>query len=130
MDSPSGRVPGRAAEPSRDGFVDGGGYGTLSWISSRVSRVFSRRRIYGRSGGVGGGQGGPHVGQAWAKGCPRLGLVWPPGWSSVAPLLASSSLRKNMTLGFCPVQFREYFLYNFSEIQKQQKTGTSTTASC
>jgi hypothetical protein len=24
--------------------------------------------------------------------------------------------------GFCFVQFREYFLCNFSEIQKQQKT--------
>jgi hypothetical protein len=25
--------------------------------------------------------------------------------------------------GFCFIQFREYFLYNFSEIQKQKKTG-------
>jgi hypothetical protein len=25
--------------------------------------------------------------------------------------------------GFCFVQFREYFLYNFSDTQKQQKTG-------
>ena len=29
MDSPSGRVPGRASEPSRDGFGVDGGYGTL-----------------------------------------------------------------------------------------------------
>jgi hypothetical protein len=27
------------------------------------------------------------------------------------------------TFGFYFVQFREYFLYNFSETQKQQKTG-------
>jgi hypothetical protein len=33
---------------------------------------------------------------------------------------------KNRRFGFCFVQFREYFLYNFSEIQKEQKTGTST----
>jgi hypothetical protein len=26
---------------------------------------------------------------------------------------------KNRRFGFCFVQFREYFLYNFSEIQKQ-----------
>jgi hypothetical protein len=25
--------------------------------------------------------------------------------------------------GFCFVQFREYFICNFSETQKQQKTG-------
>ena len=29
MTSPSGRVPGRASEPSRDGFGVDGGYGTL-----------------------------------------------------------------------------------------------------
>ena len=29
MISPSGRVPGRASEPSRDGFSVDGGYGTL-----------------------------------------------------------------------------------------------------
>jgi hypothetical protein len=29
----------------------------------------------------------------------------------------------NWTSGFCFVQFREYFLCNFSETQKQQKTG-------
>jgi hypothetical protein len=33
------------------------------------------------------------------------------------------------TSGFCFVQFREYFLCNFSETQKQQKQGTGTVAS-
>jgi hypothetical protein len=37
---------------------------------------------------------------------------------------------KNRRFGFPFVQFREYFLCNFSEIQKQQKTGTGTVASC
>jgi hypothetical protein len=46
---------------------------------------------------------------------------------SVAPLrLLFGSLEASLniwTSGFCFVQFREYFLCNFSETQKQQKTG-------
>jgi hypothetical protein len=38
------------------------------------------------------------------------------------------SVKNRGTLIF--VQFREYFLNNFSGIQKQQKTGTGTVASC
>ena len=64
---------------------------------------------------------GPRAGRAWALSGHLAG-------SPAAPLLAPSSLRRNKTLGFCPVQFREYLLYNFSEIQKQQKTGTGTAA--
>ena len=71
---------------------------------------------------------GPDVGQAQARPWPRLALVWPASWSSAAPLLAPSSFRINIMYGVCPVQFREYFLYNFSEIQKQQKTGTGAAA--
>jgi hypothetical protein len=45
----------------------------------------------------------------------------------VAPLLLSfGSLEasgKNKISGTCFVQFQEYFLYSFSKIQKQQKTG-------
>ena len=128
MISPSGRVPGRASEPSRDGFGDDGGYGALSSISSRVSRVFPRRRIYGRRGGVDGALVGPDTGQARAQVWPRLGVVWPPPGSAASSLLAPASLRRNKVLDFCPVQFQEYFLYNFSEIQKQQKIGTGTPA--
>ena len=71
---------------------------------------------------------GPNTGQAWARVRPRLGLVWPPDWLPSVRLLAPASLRKNKTLGFCPLQFREYLLYNFSKIQKQQKIGTGTAA--
>ena len=71
---------------------------------------------------------GPDIGQAPAQGWPCLALVWPRGWLPLVPPLALGSLRKNKTLGFCPVQFREYLLYNFSEIQKQQKTGTGASA--
>jgi hypothetical protein len=45
----------------------------------------------------------------------------------VAPLhLLFDSLEASVnfwTFGFCFVQFREYFLCNISETQKQQKTG-------
>jgi hypothetical protein len=52
-----------------------------------------------------------------------------PWWCGppVAPLrLLFGSLEASVnfwTSGFCFVQFREYFLCNFSETQKQQKTG-------
>jgi hypothetical protein len=39
-------------------------------------------------------------------------------------------VEKNRRFGFCFIQFREYFLYNFSEIQKQQKIENGTVASC
>jgi hypothetical protein len=57
------------------------------------------------------------------------GLGRAPLWCGlpVAPLrllfgLLEASLNIWM-FGFCFVQFREYFLCNFSETQKQQKTG-------
>jgi hypothetical protein len=85
---------------------------------------FSRRRVFigeGASSEV--GQGGlttrgrgPALGRA-ALWCGR----------PVAPLyLLFGSLEASVniwTSGFCFVQFREYFLCNFSETQKQQKTG-------
>jgi hypothetical protein len=46
---------------------------------------------------------------------------------SLAPLRLSFGLRrasvKNRRFGLCFIQFQEYFLCNFSETQKQQKTG-------
>jgi hypothetical protein len=38
-------------------------------------------------------------------------------------------VRKNRNFRLCFVQLWEYFLCNFSETQKQQKTGTGTVAS-
>jgi hypothetical protein len=85
---------------------------------------FSRRGVFiGEEAASEVGQGGlttrghgPGVGHAtlW---CDR----------PVAPLrLLFGSLEASVnfrTSGFCFVQFREYFLCNFSETQKQQKTG-------
>ena len=67
---------------------------------------------------------GPHT-------LPRRGQGWTraQGWCGhpSAPLRLCFGLRgrvgKNRNFGFRIVQFREYFLCNFSETQKQQKTG-------
>jgi hypothetical protein len=61
-------------------------------------------------GGAGQGQAAPPYGVA---------ALWPPSVSSSA-LEASLNNRR---FGFCFVQFQKYFLCNFSETQKQQKTG-------
>src|SRR3954464_7376229 len=95
-----------------------------------VSRVFPKRGINRRRGGVRGALVGPDATQARARVRPRLGGVWPPGSPPSGLLLTQFSLRDLIMLAICPMQFREYFLYNFSEIQKQQKTGTGTVASC
>jgi hypothetical protein len=52
----------------------------------------------------------------------------------VAPLRllfdSLEALVKLWATGFGFVQFRVYFLCNFSKTQKQQKTGTGTVATC
>ena len=93
----------------------------FSWKMTQVLRVFPTRRIYGRRGGVGGGLGRQHACQARARPWPRLGHVLAPGWPPRGLLPAVPSFREIRTSGFSPIKFREYFLYNFSEIQKQQK---------
>ena len=85
---------------------------------------FSRRRkLIGGRAMPGGGQGAhtlPGRGQGWTR---AQGWCGHPG----APLRLQFGLRgrvgKNRNFGFRIVQFREYFLCNFSDTQKQQKTG-------
>jgi hypothetical protein len=127
----SGRVPRRASRPSRSCVDDGGGLQYVFW--KRVRPLgFSRRGEYigGRAmswGGLGAhttwwrGQGVARA-TLW-RGCPLApplppSLLWTP-----------SRVGKNRNFGFCFVQFREYFMCNFSKTQKQQKTGTGTVAS-
>jgi hypothetical protein len=74
-----------------------------------------------RRGDVRGGPGPPHHVVARARGRhPWFG-------GSLAPLRLSFGLHlasgKNRRFGLRFVQFREYFLCNFSETQKHQKTG-------
>jgi hypothetical protein len=64
------------------------------------------------------GQGGRHQ-VVWLPPGPPPSLLWTP-----------SRVGKNRNFGLRFVQFREYFLCNFSETQKQQKTGTRTVTSC
>ena len=78
MTSPSGRVPGRASEPSRDGFGVDGGYGTLRGFLLG-SLGFLRDGEYMGEEAVGVGLVGPDIPQARAPGWPRLGLVCPAG---------------------------------------------------
>jgi hypothetical protein len=122
-DSPLRRVPGRASGPSRSRVDDGGG---SRCVSRKLigSLGFSRRGVFigeravsevdrGGLAHRGRGQGLGHA----ALLCGRL----------VAPLCLLfgplEALVNFWMFGFCFVQFREYFLCNFSETQKQQKTG-------
>jgi hypothetical protein len=61
---------------------------------------------------------------------PRHQVVWPPHGPPPSLLWTPSLVGENRNFRLCFVQFQEYFLYNFSETQKQLKTGTSTVASC
>jgi hypothetical protein len=114
----SGRVPGRASGPSRSRVNDGGG---SRCVSRKVigSLGFSRRGVFIGEGAapevdqgaltIGGcGLGAGHA--PWWCGCPAalLHLLF-------GSLEASVNFRM---FGFCFVQFREYFLCNFSETQK------------
>jgi hypothetical protein len=91
---------------------------------------FSRRREFiGRRAMSGVDQGPTPPGGA-ARGGPRHPKVRPPPGSPPSLLWTPSSFQVNRNFDFHFVQFREYFLCNFSETEKQQKTGTDTMASC
>jgi hypothetical protein len=64
-----------------------------------------------------------------ARGGPRHPMVWMPSGPPPALLWTLSLCQVIRNFSFCFVQFQEYYLCNFSETQKQQKTGTGTVAS-
>jgi hypothetical protein len=97
--------------------------------SVRVLSIFPSEGIYGRKGDVKGWTRGPHHLVARPGGGPHHPMVRPPSGPALSLLWTSSSFQVNRNFGFCFVQFREYFLCNFSKTQKQQKTGTTTMAS-
>jgi hypothetical protein len=122
-DSLSDRVPGRASGPSRSRVDNGGG-----------SRCVSRKLI----GYLGFSRWGVFIGEGAAsevdqgglthRGCrPGAGRAALLCGQPVAPLCLLfgllEALLNNRRFGFCFIQFREYFLCNFSETQKLQKTG-------
>jgi hypothetical protein len=126
----SDRVPGRASGPSWIWVDDEGGLQYFSWIDVWALMVFLMKWIYRRKGEVGGRPRCPNHRVARLGGGLHHHQVWPPPGSSPSLIWTPSSCQVNRNFGFYFVQFREHFMYNFSEIQKQQKTGTSTVASC
>jgi hypothetical protein len=98
-------------------------YGTFHGWMPIPFRVFASEGIYRRKGDVRGHLGGPHHLVARPGGDSRHPMVWQP----LALLRLCFGLRlrvgKTRRFGFHFVQFQKYFLYNFSEIQKRQKTG-------
>jgi hypothetical protein len=125
----SGRVPGRASGPSQSRVDDSSGLQYVFWKSVCPLRVFPTKGIYRRKGNVRGWTTGPHHLVARTGGGLRHPMVRPRLGLALSPLWTPSSLQVNRNFGFRFVQFREYFLCNFSETQKQQKTGTDTVAS-
>jgi hypothetical protein len=81
---------------------------------------FSHRREYiGERAMLGGGPRGHTPGGA-ARG-PHHQQVWPASGPPPALLWTPSSCQVIKDFNLCFVQFREYFMCNFSETQKQQK---------
>jgi hypothetical protein len=102
-----------------------------------VSRIligylgFSHRGVFIGKGEASEVDRGGHTHRGHGQGLGRAALLC---GRLVAPLcLLFGLLEASLNIwifGFCVVQFREYFLCNFSETQKQQKTGNCTMASC
>jgi hypothetical protein len=92
---------------------------------------FSVPRLYIGEGASSGGCQGALTCRRRGQGPGRAALLC---GALVAPLYllfgSLEALVNFWTFGFCFVQFREYFLFNFSETQKQQKTRNGTMASC
>jgi hypothetical protein len=117
----SGRVPGRDFGPSRSHVDDAGGLQYVFWKIDRVLRVFSSRRIYRPKGDVRRWTRGPHHSLERPGGGPRHGMVRTPSAPPPFLLWTPSRVRKIRNFGFYFVQFREYFLCNFSETQNSKK---------
>jgi hypothetical protein len=97
--------------------------GSLLEILSIDLGFYVGRLLIGEGSSSGGDQGGLTIGGR------SQGVGRAPSWCGqpLAPLRLPFGLRsssgKNRSSGTCFVQFREYFLCNISETQKQQKTG-------
>jgi hypothetical protein len=77
-------------------------------------------------------EGGPGAHTTWWHGQrgARHPMVCLPPSPPPSPLWTPCRVGKNRNFRLCFIQFREYFLCNFSKTQKQQKIGTGTVASC
>ena len=75
-----------------------------------------------RKGARGGCTRQPHHRPARPGVGPRPPMGRPPRAAPDSPLWTPCTCRENRRLGFRSVQFREYFMCNFPETKKQQKT--------
>ena len=91
MTSPSGRVPGRASEPSRDGFGIDGGYGTLRGFLLGYLGFLRDGEYMGEEAESEAERGHQTPPQARPEGGPRLAMVWPGARPSGPSLRATSS---------------------------------------
>jgi hypothetical protein len=119
----SSRLPGRASGPSRS---LGRRRRRIAMYSGKVIGYlgFSRRGVFIGEGASSGVNRGNLTHRGHGQGLGRAVLLC---GALVAPLcLLFGSLEASVKFwatGFGFIQFREYFLCNFSETQKQQKTG-------
>jgi hypothetical protein len=88
------------------------------WKFADCFRVFCREASYRRRGIVIGGPGAPHNGWAWPGARPRPLLCGQPLAPLRLPFGPRPSSKKNRSSKTCFVQFREYFLCSFFEIEK------------
>ena len=92
----------------------------FSRIVASIFRVFATERLYRRKGSLGGVLGDTHH-----RGRPPLGRAAMWGGAPLAPLWslfgALEPSVKYKIVGFCFVQFREYFLCKISETKNSRK---------
>jgi hypothetical protein len=93
-------------------------------------RVFPSRGLNRPKGDVRGWTRRSHPLVVRPRGGPRHQQVWLAPGPSRALLWSLSSCQVISDFSFCFVQFREYFLCNFYETQKQQKTGNWLMTRC
>jgi hypothetical protein len=117
------RVPGRAPGSSRSRDGDDGGSQYVSWKRDQSLRFFPSRGLYRQKGIIRGGASWPHHGVARPGARPRPPVVRLAPDPPSSHLWSSQIFGKNRRFGFCFVQFREYFLCNFSETQNSKKIG-------
>jgi hypothetical protein len=116
-DSPLWQGAGKSFWTSRSRVDDGGGLQYIFWKSVRAFRVFSTEGINRRKGDVRRCTRWSHHLVARPRGGPRHHLVWLPLGPPPALLWTPSSCQVIRNFSFYFVQFREYFLCNFSETQ-------------
>jgi hypothetical protein len=113
-----GRVPEQRILSPKIGLQRRRRYGTFLG-KTPIYLEFLLRRLYIGEGAMSEGGQSTHTIGWRAQGDPRHHLVWLP----LAPLRLFFGLRlvlgENRNFGLRFVQFREYFLCNFSETQKQ-----------